>query len=804
MKSSSSSFTKGTIATSSRGRRIGDTDSHNGDTATISLASTNSVSHGNSSSGHTGSSYATSTNIWAKLIGGNESVWDGLDGREDVYDDPDDTHTTTDNNDLISTKSRYEDEGICGLTPLKVCGMSAWYETRHFFRTLGKHPVIVLVSLAVFGLVCGLGMWAVQSEREAYVKDRMDTAKFVARETADYFANEFRRSMVPLYALREAIQYSGYFDALPDQIGNFPQNLQALNVSILGGEMTQRNITGICDQPDVLDNWKSVIQKISEEHELGGLIFRYRLWPKNVACLEYKGGNALMDSGMDASESTHPFWSQVVIDIQVKRWVGLHVFGPFQAKLPKGVADVFCTHLPLWTDTTGDNAFKDVVNVQGTDVQNVGGFVMLYLDWTEMKRRSLMYERFEELGYEFELFRDEERAYGDVGPKGLSTAEMTKLAWSEQADKLNEGNSIEVMTESLHGTWVNRVGMVGTKGWNPHWWPTAVACVVVASLLLMVLTAMTMVKSYLHKDLVKRMLPKQAIRKLQRGQTVVEKYNIVTVFFADIVGYTGAAGSMRPTQVMKMLNELYTELDKLAEKHMVYKVETVGNQYMVVAGAPNRVTGRVGAQRVALFALDAMNFVSKYQTKEGDKILIRAGMASGPTVAGVVGQAMPRYCFFGETVDFASKMESTSKKMKIQVSEMTYRLLLDCVNLRFVMTKRMEGGIAGVDINGKGQQVTFWIEKASPCEKCFELATGSFALVPCGHIMCAECNEKYNRLPCPTCRCKVDDRVEWRGKPTKIVDENVEVEHAPVYTPYAEARLLADEEAQGLTSETIL
>ena len=348
------------------------------------------------------------------------------------------------------------------------------------------------------------------------------------------------------------------------------------------------------------------------------------------------------------------------------------------------------------------------------------------------------------------------------------------------------------------------VGMVGTKGWNPHWWPTAVACVVVASLLLMVLTAMTMVKSYLHKDLVKRMLPKQAIRKLQRGQTVVEKYNIVTVFFADIVGYTGAAGSMRPTQVMKMLNELYTELDKLAEKHMVYKVETVGNQYMVVAGAPNRVTGRVGAQRVALFALDAMNFVSKYQTKEGDKILIRAGMASGPTVAGVVGQAMPRYCFFGETVDFASKMESTSKKMKIQVSEMTYRLLLDCVNLKFVMTKRMEGGIAGVDINGKGQQVTFWIEKASPCEKCFELATGSFALVPCGHIMCAECNEKYNRLPCPTCRCKVDDRVEWRGKPTKIVDENVEVEHAPVYTPYAEARLLADEEAQGLTSETIL
>lgn len=108
------------------------------------------------------------------MLGGNESVWDGLDGREDVYDDHDDP--LLDDNTI---QSRYDDEGICGTTPLKICALSAWYETRHFFRTLWKHPVIIVVSLAVFGLVCGLGMWAVQSEREAYVNDRMDTAKFV-------------------------------------------------------------------------------------------------------------------------------------------------------------------------------------------------------------------------------------------------------------------------------------------------------------------------------------------------------------------------------------------------------------------------------------------------------------------------------------------------------------------------------------------------------------------------------------------------------------------------------------------------
>jgi hypothetical protein len=166
----SDSVNKGTIASSRRN----DNDT---DTATISLASTNSISRGGSSGAQTGTSYATSTNIWAKLIGSNESVWDGLDGREDVYDDL--PHET---NDLVTVKSGghpYDDEGVCGTAPLKVCAIGAWYETRHFFRTLWKHPVIILVSLAVFALVCGLGMWAVQSEKEAYVKDKMDTAKFV-------------------------------------------------------------------------------------------------------------------------------------------------------------------------------------------------------------------------------------------------------------------------------------------------------------------------------------------------------------------------------------------------------------------------------------------------------------------------------------------------------------------------------------------------------------------------------------------------------------------------------------------------
>ena len=78
----------------------------------------------------------------------------------------------------------------------------------------------------------------------------------------------------------------------------------------------------------------------------------------------------------------------------------------------------------------------------------------------------------------------------------------------------------------------------------------------------------------LHRNLLYKVMPRRAIAKLHRGQTVVENYNIVTMFFSDIVGFTSMSGSMRPIQVMEMLNELYTGRDKLVQKHKVYKVET--------------------------------------------------------------------------------------------------------------------------------------------------------------------------------------------------------------------------------------
>ena len=163
---------------------------------------------------------------------------------------------------------------------------------------------------------------------------------------------------------------------------------------------------------------------------------------------------------------------------------------------------------------------------------------------------------------------------------------------------------------------------------------------------------------------------------------------------------------------MSMLNQLYVKFDKLVEKHNVYKVETIGDAYMVLGGAPNRCSDTEAAQRVALFALDAMETVQTWRPKEGNAIQIRAGLASGPVVAGVVGNAMPRYCLFGDTVNFASRMESTSVKMKIQCAELTYHLLMNAPHFTFECEERREGVERGIEIKGKGRLVTYWIQNA--------------------------------------------------------------------------------------------
>ncbi|GAA6068197.1 atrial natriuretic peptide receptor 2 isoform X1 [Tachysurus ichikawai] len=201
------------------------------------------------------------------------------------------------------------------------------------------------------------------------------------------------------------------------------------------------------------------------------------------------------------------------------------------------------------------------------------------------------------------------------------------------------------------------------------------------------------------------MLPKQVADDLRQGkQSQAQSYVSATVYFSDIVGFTQLSSTSTPYQVVDFLNKLYTAFDEIIDNHDVYKVETIGDAYMVVSGVP-RENGILHASEIASMALDLVSVCKTFRIphKPQTQLQIRAGIHSGPVVAGVVGTKMPRYCLFGDTVNTASRMESTSEALKIQCSSSAFYLLEEISG--YTLTCR---GV--LQVKGKGDMVTYWLE----------------------------------------------------------------------------------------------
>ncbi|XP_035166892.1 atrial natriuretic peptide receptor 1-like [Oxyura jamaicensis] len=210
------------------------------------------------------------------------------------------------------------------------------------------------------------------------------------------------------------------------------------------------------------------------------------------------------------------------------------------------------------------------------------------------------------------------------------------------------------------------------------------------------------------------MLPKQVADDLRQGKRAqAQSYLSATIFFSDIVGFTQLSSSSTPYQVVDLLNKLYTAFDEIIDNYDVYKVETIGDAYMVVSGVP-RENGILHAGEIASMALDLVAVCKTFKIphKPNTLLQIRAGIHSGAVVAGVVGTKMPRYCLFGDTVNTASRMESTSEALKIQCSSSAYQLLEQIGE--YVLVCR-----GNLQVKGKGDMVTYWLEgkKASATQK---------------------------------------------------------------------------------------
>ncbi|XP_035240242.1 guanylate cyclase soluble subunit beta-2-like [Anguilla anguilla] len=198
------------------------------------------------------------------------------------------------------------------------------------------------------------------------------------------------------------------------------------------------------------------------------------------------------------------------------------------------------------------------------------------------------------------------------------------------------------------------------------------------------------------------MLPKHVANQLKEGKRVeAGEFKECTILFSDVVTFTNICSECEPIQIVFMLNSMYLKFDRLTTVHNVYKVETIGDAYMVVGGVPIPVASH--AERVANFSL-GMIIAAREVTNPitGQPIQIRVGLHSGPVLAGVVGEKMPRYCLFGDTVNTASRMESHGLPNKIHLSPSVYQALKD---KGFRLQVRGE-----IEVKGKGKMLTYFLE----------------------------------------------------------------------------------------------
>lgn len=203
------------------------------------------------------------------------------------------------------------------------------------------------------------------------------------------------------------------------------------------------------------------------------------------------------------------------------------------------------------------------------------------------------------------------------------------------------------------------------------------------------------------ENLLLNILPKEIAKELTAHpeRTIAKEYPNVTVLFTDIVGFTKISGEMTAEEVVTMLNKMFTMFDERAKREGIEKIKTIGDAYMAATGLTQEDYND-GALRMIRFAKGLLNDVRTFNETSPVKLLIRLGINSGPVVAGVIGKTKFIYDIWGDTVNVASRMESTGLPMRIHVTETTKAQ----TSSLYQYSKNTE-----IDVKGKGMMKTYFL-----------------------------------------------------------------------------------------------
>ncbi len=194
-------------------------------------------------------------------------------------------------------------------------------------------------------------------------------------------------------------------------------------------------------------------------------------------------------------------------------------------------------------------------------------------------------------------------------------------------------------------------------------------------------------------------LPSPIADRLRAGEQVIaDRFDDASLLIADIVGFTALSSDLAPSELVELLNDVFSVCDALLERHGLEKVKTIGDAYMVIGGVPTAIVDHV--ERMADFALDMVVATEALQAGRSRPISLRIGINCGPVVAGVIGTKRTIYDVWGDTVNVASRMELLAAPGRIHVSPIVHDRLAD----RFEFESRGE-----IEVKGKGRLATWYL-----------------------------------------------------------------------------------------------
>lgn len=198
-------------------------------------------------------------------------------------------------------------------------------------------------------------------------------------------------------------------------------------------------------------------------------------------------------------------------------------------------------------------------------------------------------------------------------------------------------------------------------------------------------------------------LPLKVVEDLKQfGKTEPESFDNVTVFFSDIVGFTNKSMTIEPKPLILELSKMFTTFDDIMTKNHCERIKTIGDAYLAVCGMPKADFNH--ASNMLNASISIMKYLQARPKAQIDW-QIRIGIHSGKVVGGIVGIRKYLYDVFGDTINTASRMESNSEPMRINVSETTYNLTRD----RFTFSEREP-----IEVKGKGKMKMYFLEPYFP------------------------------------------------------------------------------------------